>query len=485
MDFSEVATTGTAALVQGFDRDLAELTGRLRAAALAEREAAVAHVTEAAHATAEAFRAELAERQAAAAQTIDEARAAAERLRVELAERQAAAAQTIDEARATADALRAELAERQAEQAAAASALAEAKAQAEGLREALENVEGLLATARTDLIESKRVAEEQHTAHAQALADRNGALAARDNETAARVAAETELQDLREVLQEHERARADIEARLTAAADRDLVASSLLEGLVSGFATLATAMTIPDVMTTLVEQLAAEFPRVALFRPKANRLEGQHQIGFDLSNDITKVVMPLTLDSLLTRAAVSGHIEAIMAGDPAPASHVPFGGEPVCAVALPLVVQGETLGVVYADDAGSERQDSAAERAARIKYCEAMQQHSIALLMRLTNELKTLAELRAYAGSLINEISQMYSADVAAEKTADELRRRLQANVEYARSIFANRVALECPDAETLLEDEIAATIERERDGPFGQDLEASGATGSSDRKRA
>ncbi len=485
MDFSEVATTGTAALVQGFERDLAELTGRLDAAALAEREAAVARVAEDAHATAEALRAEFAERDAAAARMIDEAGATAERLRAELAERQAAAAQTIGQAHATADALRAELAEREADLAAAASALTDAGAQADGLRDALENVEGLLAAARTDLIESKRLAEHHHTAHAQALADRNEAVAARDYETAARAAAETELQDLREVLQEHERTRADIEARLATAGDRDLLASSLLEGLVSGFATLATATTIPDVMTTLVEQLAAEFPRVALFRPKANRLEGQHQIGFDLSNDITKVVMPLTLDSLLTRAAVSGHIESVTAGDPTAASHVPFGGEPVCAVALPLVVQGETLGVVYADDAGSERQESAPERAARIKYCEAMQQHAIALLMRLTNELKTLAELRAYAESLISEIGQMYAADVAADKTPDELRRRLQANVEYARSIFATRVALECPDAETLLEDEIAATIERERGGPFGQDLEASGATGSSDRKRA
>ena len=118
-----------------------------------------------------------------------------------------------------------------------------------------------------------------------------------------------------------------------------------------------------------------------------------------------------------------------------------------------------------------------------IKYCEAMQQHAVALLMRLTNELKTMAELRAYAGSLLNEIQQMYLADVQAEKTAAELRRRLQANVEYARSIFATRVALECPDAARLIEDEIAAALQREDSGAFGRDLKA--ATGQMERDRA
>lgn len=435
MDLSEVTATETSALVQHVERDLAELIKRLAATAAAERKAAVAQVTAEAHTAAEA--------------------------------------------------LRAQIAERVAENAVTTAALAEARSQADGLRAALESVEALLATARTDLIESRRVNEQGEAARVLALAAHDEALAARDSETAARVAAETELRDLREVIQEHERARGEIEARLAASAERDTVAASLLDGMVGGFATLATATTIPDILTTLVEQLAAEFPRVALFRPKAHRLEGQHQIGFDLSNDITKVVMPLTLDSLLTRAATSGHIEAVTGGELAAGSHVPFGGSPMCAVALPLVVQGETLGVVYADDSGSDRLDSATERAARIKYCEAMQQHAVALLMRLTNELKTLAELRAYAGSLLNEIEQMYAADVGAEKTPDELRRRLQANIEYARSIFATRVALECPDAARLLEDEIAATIERESGGPFGRDLEAVAGTRAADRMRA
>ena len=516
MELSEVAAKETSALVEHVERDLAELTKRLTAAAEAERKASVAKATAEARAAADAERkaavdkvtadvrtAAEAERKAAVAKATADARTAAE------AERKAAVAKATADARAAAEAerkaavdkvtaeidkvtaeidkvttearnatgaLRAELAERTADIAARTAALADARTEGDGLRAALESVEALLATARTDLIESRRLNE-------QAEASRDEALAARDKETAARATAETDLQDLRDVIGEHERTRMELEARLDGAAQRDVSAASLLDGLVSGFSTLATATTIPDILTTLVEQLAAEFPRVALFRPKANRLEGQHQIGFDLSHDITKVVMPLTLDSLLTRAATSGHLESMAGGALAEGSHVPFGGSPMCAVALPLVVQGETLGVLYADDSGSDRQDSPSERAARIKYCEAMQQHAVALLMRLSNELKTMAELRAYAASLLNEIQEMYLADVQAEKTAAELRRRLQANVEYARSIFATRVALECPDAARLIEDEIAAALQREDSGAFGRDLKA--ATGQMERARA
>jgi len=428
MELSELAAKETSAIVERLERDIAELTTRLSAAAATEREAAVDRV--------------------------------------------------IAEARTAADRLRTEIAEQVADNAAATAALAETRSQSDLLRTSLESVEALLATARTDLLDARRLNEQAEAARAEALA-------ARDRETSARATAETELQDLRDLIQEHERARADVEARLDAAVQRDGAAASLLDGLLSGFGTLATATTIPDILTTLVEQLAAEFPRVALFRPKANRLEGQHQIGFDLSNDITKVAMPLGLDSLLTRAASSGHIESVTGGELAEGSHVPFGGSPMCAVALPVVVQGETLGVVYADDWGSDRQDSLPERAARIKYCEAMLQHAVALLMRLTNELKTMAELRAYAASLLNEIEQMYAADVGAEKTSEELRRRLQANVEYARSIFATRVALECPAATTLIEDEFASSIEKEDGGPFGRDLEAVAGSHAQDRMRA
>jgi len=243
--------------------------------------------------------------------------------------------------------------------------------------------------------------------------------------------------------------------------------------VLAAFQALAAATTIPDVLATFVEQLAAQFPRVALFRVKKSHLQGEHQIGFDLKTDIAKVVMPLGMDSLLARAASTGHIQRLTAGE-LKDSKAPFSGSPGCALAIPIVAAGETLGIVYADDAGAVRQEGSSDAdQGRDRIAEAMQQHVVALLMRMTNELKMRAELQTYARSLIHELQQMYASDEQAGKAGDELRTRLKGNLDYARSIFESRVALEGGDAAALLDDELAALIEAEQAAPFGQDLAA------------
>ena len=257
---------------------------------------------------------------------------------------------------------------------------------------------------------------------------------------------------------------------------------SLLDGLLGGFEALAGATSISDVLATLVEQLAAEFPRVALFKVNGNRLQGEHQIGFDLKRDIAKLVMPLGMDSLLTRAASSGRVEQMSGEELADGSRAPFTGSPTIALALPVAAGGETLAVVYADDSGQRDAEQGGHQS-RAKFAEALLQHAVALLMRLTAELKTRAELRAYAASLLNEIDQMYVADAKAGKSGEELRHRLKANVEYARSIYGSRVAFECPDAATLIDDQIAMRIDAGRKEPFGRDLAA--VAGQTERQAA
>jgi len=246
---------------------------------------------------------------------------------------------------------------------------------------------------------------------------------------------------------------------------------SLFEDLLGGFQALATAKTINEVLTTLTEQLAVQFSRVALFRVKTNHLQGEHQIGFDLKTDIGKVVMPLGMESLLTRAAGSRRIERLSGNASKDSSRALFGGSPACALALPIVVGEEILAVIYADDSGSAADERPEVIEASAQFADAMLQHSVALLMRLTNELKTLAELRAYATSLLQEIQQMYEADVTAGKAGQELQSRLKANLEYARSIYTNRVSLEGADAAALLDDQLSAMIEAQRSAPFGRDL--------------
>jgi predicted nucleic acid-binding Zn-ribbon protein len=279
-------------------------------------------------------------------------------------------------------------------------------------------------------------------------------------------------------LEEREDAQSELEDRLDASAGQDapagdhgVSAASLLDGLLGAFEALSSAATIGDVLSTLVEQLVNEFPRVALFRVKGNRLEGAHQIGFDLTNDIGKVMMPLAMDSLLTRAVSTGRTERV-SGDRTDSSYLPFGGTPACALAMPIVVGGESIAVVYADDSGEARsEESASDDDLNARFAEALRHHAVALLTRLTSELKAMAELRAYAGSLVTEIEQMYQSDVAAAKMGDDLHKRLHGNLDYARSIYANRVASEPAATAGLLEMLVGGTIELNRDNAFGRDL--------------
>ena len=99
------------------------------------------------------------------------------------------------------------------------------------------------------------------------------------------------VQALEREQEHHAAAMRELEAKAGAGGDVDASAqtASMLDGLLGAFDALSTATTITDVLATLGEQLAAEFPRVALFRVKGNRLEGAHQIGFDLTHDIGKV----------------------------------------------------------------------------------------------------------------------------------------------------------------------------------------------------
>jgi hypothetical protein len=260
----------------------------------------------------------------------------------------------------------------------------------------------------------------------------------------------------------------DLEARLHASAagvaSSDTVMSRV-DALLDAFQALGVAATVGDVLATLLEHLAAEFSRVALFHVRGNRLEGSNQIGFEFDNDIAKLVFPLGLDSLLTRAVISGRIERVAGDEVADSGLAPFGGAPTCALAMPVVVQGDTLAIVYADDSGR----STSELSTR--FASALLQHAVALLMRLNNDVRLLTELRGYATSLLTEVEEMYAADVASGKSGEDLQHRLKNNIDFARSIFATRIEAEGLDAAPLFEEELASLMDAQLETRFGRDL--------------
>jgi chromosome segregation ATPase len=261
------------------------------------------------------------------------------------------------------------------------------------------------------------------------------------------------------------RAHADV-AAIRGDVDR---LGSLLDGSVHAVDDLASTTSVADLLAALVRTLSVEFSRVALFRVKGNRLEGEYQIGFDEAIDITKLVLPLNLDSLITRAASSGLVEQLKGIELDENSRAPFGGTPASALALPVCLQGETVAVLYADtnhtDAESQVYDASAG------FAKLMVRTAAVLMTRLAQELKTLNELRDYAAMLLQEARQMYIADQEAGRPDDERRSRLKDTIECARQLYAQRASLEGAAAATLLDDCTASVIEAEPSSPFARDL--------------
>jgi hypothetical protein len=495
LDTASKALETAIATTPEIDADVDELAKRLSKAAAAEAEVRLKHLSAEARKITDALRGELAEvigEKDALAISLTDARAQLETLRGQLATEQKqgqAAQKALEASQKELEASQKELSEAQSSNkrldAAHAEAVAarEKEAAARATLEAdLQGIRGLLDSARKETTRAAAEAEaavaERRKAEVALSAANSQAQAAEAKLSAVTTLFKTSAARVQALEREQEQQAAamrELEGRTHAPADMDgelphAAGAGVLDGLLGAFDALSAATTIGDVLATLGEQLAAEFPRVALFRVKGNRLEGTHQIGFDLTNDIGKVIIPLAMDSLLTRAVTSGHTERL-SGDAIDASGLPFGGSPTFALAMPIIVDAESIALVYADDFAEPRQESRNDEDVNAKFAEALRQHTVALLMRLTTELKAMAELRAYAGSLLSEIEQMYVSDVAAGKQGEELQKRLHANLDYARSIFSNRAQFESPSAGALLDAQVGAMADTHKDSAFGRDL--------------
>jgi hypothetical protein len=481
MDFRDIAA-----------KEASELAARLTKAAATAAEQAAKLVGDEAKKIADGLRAELqtaGKEKAATAALLKDAQSHGERLHADLkaaTDRVDAATRQLEEARKIAQKLESARDELTAARDEQAGARRTAETDLRKSRETIESLRAELASAMKTLEQAaaERLASEEAaaSAHSQSQAAEAKLTAVSDllGKSAAKV------KTLEQAQHESARKIQALEAKQeqqAGAPPQPLPsskpgASVVFDELLAGFQALAGAETIGEVLTTLVEQLAAQFPRVALFRVKKGHLQGEHQIGFDLKTDVNKLVLPLGMDSLPARAASSGQIEKLT-GDELKNSRTPFNGTPACAMAIPIIVGDDTLAIVYADDSGaSPAARGAAAEDVRGRYAEAVQHYASALLMRLTNELKARAELQKYAASLLHEMEQMYEADVSAGIGGGDLEKRLAGNLDFARSIYGSRTALEGTDAASLIEDELVALLDARKGTPFARDLAAAAGHG-------
>jgi len=276
----------------------------------------------------------------------------------------------------------------------------------------------------------------------------------------ARMAAEFEA-TIEEMRREH----------VAAIGEQAITCTSLpLDALLTVFNALKRAGTPSEILALVVEGLAREFSRVALFNVQENRLEGTRQKGFNFQSDISKVRVPLTPESLLSRAMGSGRLEAYfpaIAGDAGIA--LPFGGTPSCAMAIPFVVEGAMVAMIYADDSDMPEFATAAPQT-RAKFAELVQQHAALALLGMRSGEKKSADLRRFAALLVDEIEYAHAADVKFGRNALERQQTLRHQVEHARHLHAERTNQDA-GAAAVFEELLTSLVDARRDSVFGTDL--------------
>ena len=340
------------------------------------------------------------------------------------------------------------------------TALAALREQADAERE------GAVAEVRDSLIAS----------HAAALsdlgdrlrADHSDAIAALQQRVAegeeSRDAARAEAAGLAEQLRTAQR-RHDDESRLAAArvADAHTVERqaelACTEGLLDGFRRLDEATSLTRILGVLTDQLAS-VGRAATFLLHGGHLRGWRAAGID---GIADADIPLDRAGLLAHVVESGH-SAACAG-PTLGDLAPFLAPPPerVGLALPLLVGGRVVAIVYVDDAGA---GAAVVPSAWPETAELLARHAGRCLEMVTvarasalatapartdaggggtpsgraliedEERRAAESARRYARLLISEIKLYNQAAVDEGRRARDLLARLAPEIERARRLY-------------------------------------------------
>jgi chemotaxis protein histidine kinase CheA len=247
-----------------------------------------------------------------------------------------------------------------------------------------------------------------------------------------------------------------------------------LDRLLNAFQRLEQSRSVRDVLAAVVDGLASEFARVAVFEVNNNHLEILRQLGFDSDRDMSKVAIPLGIESLLTDAVTTGRIQSLAGPELADNNRPLFGGSPSFILVLPIAVGDEVLAVVYADDSDASRIGPSFPQN-HVKFAQLLLWHAVPRLPRLIREERERAEVHEYAVHLARQIQDSYDADVKSGRAGEDLAKRLAENVKCARQMFEGRAG-DLEGAEAYFDERLTAVLEEARTTPFGKDLAA--ATG-------
>jgi len=245
-----------------------------------------------------------------------------------------------------------------------------------------------------------------------------------------------------------------------------------VERLVESVRRLDAAHSLTDALDVLVEVVAKEAPRVAVFMMRGTRMAGWRGSGMPSGTDLKRLDLSIADGGLVSRAVrASLAVRTREFHDPALMT-TPFGALPADAagLAIALRVGGEPVAVLYADDVADQRREVAgawpeavellARHAARclevltvVRAAQpAVAASSLAAAAapppRYASHARVHAALsdndddaaRRYAKLLVSEIKLYHEASVSQGRRDGNLLQRLRLEIDRARTLYNERV---------------------------------------------
>jgi hypothetical protein len=314
-----------------------------------------------------------------------------------------------------------------------------------------------------------------------AAAERQAAALA-EVETAARTSQQSALDELRSELDGVRVAAVDeVEAR----AERDLASAvvtwraterqgelAIASALADGIRALDQARSLSDALNALVEAAAQHAPRAALLVARDGGLKGWAWRGFD--GDPSEVTLTPGAPGLVAAALRSEtpQVAADGSGDEGPLRPEHAGR---AAVAVPLLVDGRAVGVLYADDDGPEPR---MVPSAWPEIVEVLARHASRCLELLT--VRRIPDLVRASAAERERLEALQHEDEAADRCArllvaeiklyheqalDEARRArailrmLRPQIERAERLYAERVPDTVRARTAYFEQELVRTL--------------------------
>lgn len=275
--------------------------------------------------------------------------------------------------------------------------------------------------------------------------------------------------------QQEQRAAAAAEARV---AERQSQLA-IVERMLTGIRALDSARSLSQVMSTLLTAAAAEAPRVALFVVNGTALQGWKAEGFGV--EAASLQAGAEEDGLMH--AVLNRAEPVAVSDgegprPPAFAQLPHGR---AAIAIPLLVGGQPVAVLYADDVGERQPDSPAPWPEAVQI---LSRHASVNLAHLTAARaadamrRSLApppvqaprpsapapaednnSARRYARLLVSEIKLYNEAAVRAGREKRDLLARLKPEIERARHLYEQRISPAVDSRGALFQQELVQTL--------------------------